>query len=71
MNGTLKTSTGLLSSDLEDWAHSTYRMSGNAQLTDAEREMVNLAADILKRTANMVWDRALAEMNRAPLVLPE
>lgn len=71
MNSTINTKTGLMASDLEDWAGSTYRLSSNVHLTDAEREMVNLAGDVLKRVANMVWDRALVEMNRALPVLPE
>lgn len=71
MNSHLKTRTGLMASDLEDWAGSTYRLSSNIHLTDAEREMVCAAGDVLKRVANMVRDRALDEINRAVPVLPE
>lgn len=70
--------TGRLSTDLEDWAGSTYRLSRNDLLTDAESEMINAAADILKRVSNMVFDRAirqhnsgLDELKRAVPIFPE
>lgn len=64
--------TGRLAAELEDWAGSTYRLSSHSNLTDAEAEMVNIAADVLKRVANMVFDRAIREHNRAvPELFPE